>query len=203
MEDRIIQWASELQSMAQAGLYYSENPFDRERYQRIREIAAEMLAERTGLPLEKVTDLFCGGVGYQTPKVDTRGAVFQDGRILLVRERDGRWAIPGGWCEYNLSPADNTVKELKEEAGVDAAVRSLIAVQDRDKHNQPPLPLRGGEDLLPLRGHGRGLCTQRGDHRAGLLSGGRPAAPGRREVYGGAGADVLSGVPGPGLVREV
>ena len=116
MEDRIIRWASELQSMAQAGLYYSENPFDRERYQRIREIAAEMLAERTGLPLEKVTDLFCGGVGYQTPKVDTRGAVFQDGRILLVRERDGRWAIPGGWCEYNLSPADNTVKELKEGA---------------------------------------------------------------------------------------
>ena len=113
MEDRIIRWASELQSMAQAGLYYSENPFDRERYQRIREIAAEMLAERTGLPLEKVTDLFCGGVGYQTPKVDTRGAVFQDGRILLVRERDGRWAIPGGWCEYNLSPSDNTVKELK------------------------------------------------------------------------------------------
>ena len=140
MEDRIIRWASELQSMAQAGLYYSENPFDRERYQRIREIAAEMLAERTGLPLEKVTDLFCGGVGYQTPKVDTRGAVFQDGRILLVRERDGRWAIPEGWCEYNLSPADNAVKELKEEAGVDAAVRSLIAVQDRDKHNQPPYP---------------------------------------------------------------
>ena len=66
MEDRIIRWASELQSMAQAGLYYSENPFDRERYQRIREIAAEMLAERTGLPLEKVTDLFCGGVGYLT-----------------------------------------------------------------------------------------------------------------------------------------
>ena len=92
--------------------------------------------------MEKVTDLFCGGVGYQTPKVDTRGAVFQDGRILLVRERDGRWAIPGGWCEYNLSPADNAVKELKEEAGVDAAVRSLIAVQDRDKHNQPPYAWR-------------------------------------------------------------
>ena len=73
MEDRIIRWASELQSMAQAGLYYSESPFDRERYQRIREMAAEMLAERTGLSTEKVTDLFCGDVGYQTPRVSTLG----------------------------------------------------------------------------------------------------------------------------------
>lgn len=131
-------WAAQLQSMAQAGLFYSENPFDQERYQRIREIAAEMGAERTGLPLEKVTGLFCGDVGYQTPKVDTRGAVFQDGKILLVREKSGGWSIPGGWCEYNLSPAENTVKELKEEAGLDAEVKSLIAVQDRKKHNQPP-----------------------------------------------------------------
>ena len=137
MEDRIIRWASELQSMAQAGLYYSESPFDRERYQRIREMAAEMLAERTGLSTEKVTDLFCGDVGYQTPKVDTRGAVFQDGRILLVRERDGRWALPGGWCDVNVSVGENTVKEVKEEAGLDVIPRRIIAVQDRAKHNLP------------------------------------------------------------------
>ncbi len=138
MNDKIVQWAAALQSHAQAGLYYSKDPFDLERYRQIREIAAEMMAERTGLPAEKITSLFCGDVGYQTPKVDTRAAVFQDGRILLVRERNGAWALPGGWCEYNLSPAENAVKEVKEEAGLDVVVKMLIAVQDRDKHNEPP-----------------------------------------------------------------
>lgn len=138
--DRITEWAEELQSLAQAGLYYVKDEYDRERFQRIREIAAEMLAERTGLPLEKVTELFCADSGYQTPKVDTRAAIFRDGKILLVRERSGRWALPGGWCEFNLTPAENTVKEAREEAGVEVAVRRLIAVHDRDRHNTPPYP---------------------------------------------------------------
>ena len=138
--DKIAEWAEELQSLAQAGLYYAKDDFDRERFQRVRQIAAEMMAERTGLPLEKVTELFCADSGYQTPKVDTRAAVFRDGKILLVQERDGRWALPGGWCEYNLTPAENAVKEAREEAGLDVAVKSLIAVQDRDRHNRPPYP---------------------------------------------------------------
>lgn len=138
--DRITEWAEELQSLAQAGLYYVKDEYDRERFQRIREIAAEMLAEHTGLELERVTELFCADSGYQTPKVDTRAAVFRDGRILLVRERSGRWALPGGWCEFNLTPAENTVKEAREEAGVEVAVQRLIAVHDRDRHNRPPYP---------------------------------------------------------------
>lgn len=138
MADQIIEWAKELQSHAQAGLFYCKDEFDRERFRRIREIAAEMMAMRTGIPLEKVTGLFCGDVGYQTPKVDTRAAIFDEGKILLVCENDGRWSMPGGWCEYNLSPAENTVKEAKEEAGLDVVVQRVISVQDRDKHNQPP-----------------------------------------------------------------
>ena len=137
MTDKITQWAGELQSLAQAGLYYGHDDFDRERYARIRDIAAEMVAERSGLPVEKVRDLFCGEVGYQTPKVDTRAAIFRDGRILLVRERSGRWSIPGGWCDYNISPVENTIKEAREEAGLNVSVKSLIAVQDRAKHNDP------------------------------------------------------------------
>ncbi len=137
MEDKIVSWAAELQSHAQAGLFYSKDPFDLERYRRIRALAAEMMAERTGLDREKVCGLFCNDTGYQTPKVDTRAAIFQDGKILLVQEQNGKWALPGGWCEYNLSPAENAVKEVKEEAGLDAAVKMLIAVQDRDKHNTP------------------------------------------------------------------
>ena len=137
MSDKIVEWAKELQSLAQAGLFYGRDAFDRERYQRVREIAAEMMAVRTEIPLEKVTGLFCGDTGYQTPKVDTRAAIIQDGKILLVCEKDGRWSMPGGWCEYNLSPADNTVKEVKEEAGVDVVIQKVISVQDRDKHNRP------------------------------------------------------------------
>ena len=137
MRDKLLNWAAELQSLAQAGLYYGHDDFDRERYERIREISAEMLSERSDLPTEKVQELFCGEVGYQTPKVDTRAVIFRDGKILLVRERSGRWTIPGGWCEYNISPADNTVKEAKEEAGLNVSVKKLIAVQDRTKHNIP------------------------------------------------------------------
>ena len=138
MKDKVVLWAEELQSLAQAGLFYGKDVFDRERYQRIRDIAAEMLAERTALPLEKVKDLFCGDVGYQTPKIDTRAAIFEDDRILLVRERDGRWALPGGWCDYDLSPAENVAKEAREEAGLEVVAKMLIAVQDRDRHNTPP-----------------------------------------------------------------
>ena len=95
-----------------------------------------MLTDRTDLPLEKVKDLFCGDVGYQTPKIDTRAVIFKDGKILLVRE-EGGWTLPGGWCEVNLSPAENVIKEAREEAGVDCVVEKIIAVQDRAKHNRP------------------------------------------------------------------
>ncbi len=138
MEDQILEWAKELQSIAQAGLFYGRDVFDRERYQRIREIAAQMLSMRADLPMDKVIEVFCSDTGYQTPKVDSRAAIFRDGRILLVRENDGRWSLPGGWCEYNLAPADNAVKEAKEEAGVDVTVKKLIAVHDKNKHNPKP-----------------------------------------------------------------
>ena len=138
MTDRILEWAKELQSLAQAGLWYGHDDFDKERYQRIRDISAEMMSERTDLPTEKVRELFCNEIGYQTPKVDTRAAIFKDGKILLVCERNGKWSLPGGWCDYNMSPADNTVKEAKEEAGINVIIEKLIAVQDREKHNEPP-----------------------------------------------------------------
>lgn len=138
MADQIVEWAKELQSLAQAGLFYGKDEYDRERYQRVREISAEMMSARTDIPLEKLTGLFCADSGYQTPKVDTRAAIFDGGRILLVCENDGRWSMPGGWCEYNMSPAENTVKEAKEEAGLDVVVQRVIAVQDREKHNHPP-----------------------------------------------------------------
>lgn len=92
-----IKWAVELQSIAQAGLTYSKDEFDIERFERIREISAEILSKKSELNLEKVKDLFCNEEGYQTPKIDTRAAVFKDNKILLVKEKvSGEWSLPGG-----------------------------------------------------------------------------------------------------------
>ena len=136
--EKWLQWAVELQSLAQAGLHYTKDPFDAERFQRVREIAAEMLSEKSGTPVETVRDLFCCETGYQTPKLDTRAAVFQDDKILLVRERrTGNWSLPGGWVDVNLSVMESAVKEVREEAGLDVRADLVIAVQDREKHNLP------------------------------------------------------------------
>lgn len=130
-----LSWAIELQALAQAGLFYSKDIYDIERFSRIREIAAEMIASPAGLPLERVKDLFCNEIGYQTPKLDTRAAVFQQDKILLVQENNGLWSLPGGWVDVDLSVGENTIKEVKEEAGLDVMPRMVIAVQDRKKHN--------------------------------------------------------------------
>lgn len=130
-----LSWAIELQALAQAGLFYSKDIYDIERFSRIREIAAEMIASPAGLPLERVKDLFCNETGYQTPKLDTRAAVFQQDKILLVQENNGLWSLPGGWVDVDLSVGENTIKEVKEEAGLDVMPRMVIAVQDRKKHN--------------------------------------------------------------------
>ena len=135
--EKWLQWAVKLQSIAQAGLYYGKDKFDLERYEQIRDIAAEMISYKSEIPVEKVKDLFCNEIGYQTPKLDTRAAVFQEDRILLVRESDGRWSLPGGWVDAGLSVKENAEKEVLEEAGLTVAARRIIAVQDRDKHNLP------------------------------------------------------------------
>lgn len=135
--EKWLQWAVELQSIAQGGLYYGRDVFDRERYERIRKIAAEILAYQAEIPLPRVEELFCDEGGYQTPKLDTRAAIFRDGRILLVQENNGLWSLPGGWVDVDLSVGENTVKEVREEAGLDVRADRIIAVQDREKHNRP------------------------------------------------------------------
>lgn len=135
--EKWLQWAVELQSIAQAGLFYGKDEFDKERYERIREIAAEMISHKSGISKEVVSDLFCSEIGYQTPKLDTRAAIFQDDKILLVKEKNGTWSLPGGWVDVNISVMENTIKEVKEEAGLDVSTELIIAVQDREKHNLP------------------------------------------------------------------
>lgn len=134
-KEQWLEWAIRLQSLAQSGLAYSKDVFDTQRFEEIRQIAAEMLVSPSGLPLEKVEELFCNESGYQTPKIDTRAAIFKDGRILLVQESDGRWALPGGWCDVDQSVMDNTIKEVKEEAGLDVRAEKVIAILDKAKNN--------------------------------------------------------------------
>lgn len=136
-EMKWLEWAIELQSLAQAGLTYSKDAYDIERFERIREISAEIAAHKSDVPIEKVKDIFCNEKGYQTPKLDTRAAVFKDGKILLVRENNGKWSLPGGWVDVNVSVGENAVKEVKEESGLDVTAQRIIAVQDRAKHNLP------------------------------------------------------------------
>lgn len=135
--DKWLGWANELQSMAKAGLYYGVNIYDRERYERIIEISEEIIAHKTELPAETVHDLFGSDDGYLTPKLDTRAVIFRDGKILLVREGTGKWALPGGWVDVDQSLRENVVKEVREETGLDATAGRMIAALDRDKHNYP------------------------------------------------------------------
>lgn len=135
MNDKWLEFAIRIQSIAQAGLQYGKDKYDKERYEELRQIAAEMISEKTDIPTDKVYGLFCNETGYQTPKVDTRAAVFVDNRILLAHENNGTWSLPGGWCDVNQSVASNTEKEVKEETGFLVTAEKLIAVQDWRKHN--------------------------------------------------------------------
>ncbi len=135
MNDKLLELAMEIQGIAQSGLAYCKDVYDKERYERLRQISVEMLAEKTELSAEKIAGIFCNDSGYQTPKVDTRAAIFNGGKILMVHEKNDTWSLPGGWCDVNQSVASNVVKEVEEETGLKAKAERIIAVHDWRKHN--------------------------------------------------------------------
>ncbi len=138
-EPRWLGWAKRLQALAQNGLTFSQNPFEIERYEAVRQVAAEMMAAGSGADLEMILDLFKDNVGYMTPKVDTRGVVFRDGTILLVKElSDHKWTLPGGWADVNEYPSTAVVREIQEEAGFETRAVKLLAVYDRAKQGHLP-----------------------------------------------------------------
>lgn len=141
MEPKWLEWARKLQAIAQNGITYSENPFDIERYKSLQAIAAEIMATYSNVEHSYILDLFARDVGYATPKVDVRGAVFRDDTILLVKEReDGCWTLPGGWADVGDSPSEVVVKEVYEESGYVTRAIKLLAVYDRNKQGHPPHP---------------------------------------------------------------
>jgi ADP-ribose pyrophosphatase YjhB (NUDIX family) len=137
-----LTWAQRLQAIAQTGLTYAKDPFDIERYMQVRQIAAEILSAGAGAPdTDALVQLFQGNVGYATPKVDVRAAVFDGDRILLVRERvDDAWALPGGWADVGDAPSVAAVREVREESGYEVIAKKLAAIYDRNLHGHPPYP---------------------------------------------------------------
>lgn len=139
-EPKWLEWAKQIRAISQSGLAYTKDVYDAERYQQLIRIAAEMTSLHCELDSEKLVELFIKNVGYATPKVDVRGAVFRNDSVLLVKEReDDRWTLPGGWADVCQSPSENVVKEIQEESGYETQVVKLAAVYDRSKHPHKPL----------------------------------------------------------------
>lgn len=142
MSDELVwmKWVRSLQAVSQTGLHYCLNPYDRERFETVAAVAAEMLARGSTLGLDRTLNLQGCDLGYATPKVDVRGVVFQNDRILLVSERadDGRWTLPGGWADVNETPSQAIEREVGEESGFSVRTEKLLAVYDRDKQGHVP-----------------------------------------------------------------
>lgn len=131
---RWLEWAREIQALSQTGLHYAENDYQRERYQRLMEIAAEIISAHSGLDSAQLQEIFLRQTGYTTPRVDVRGAVFRENKLLLVRERmDGRWTMPGGWADVGDVPSEAAEREVWEEAGFRVKARKVIGVYDANR----------------------------------------------------------------------
>jgi len=137
-EPRWLYWVQQLQTIAQAGLTYTKNPFDRERYHQLQQLTAEFLAAGAPESLPQAQALIAGEVGYATPKLDVRGIVFRGDQILLVKElADGGWTLPGGWIDLNEPPSRAAEREVWEESGYQVKAVKLLGVYDRNHHGHP------------------------------------------------------------------
>lgn len=131
--------ARRLLALAQSGLHFTPEEYDRERYREVVGIATRLLALDSGLASDQLRRTWFVEDGYATPKVDVRGAIFRDQQVLLVRETtDGKWTLPGGWADVNDSPSFAVEKEIEQESGFSARALKLAAVYDRNKHDHPP-----------------------------------------------------------------
>ncbi len=140
MEPNWLKWAKQLAAISQNGLAYASNPYDIERYEKIRQVAASMMSTQTDLDTKELLTIFTKEDGYATPKVDVRGAVFRDEKILLVKEKiDNKWTLPGGWADPCNSPSESVVREIYEESGFETQAQKLLAIYDRSKHPHRPL----------------------------------------------------------------
>lgn len=162
MEMKHVEWVRKIQSIAQIGLEYATDPYDRERYEELREISCDMMAAASDVPRHAWLEMFKNETGYATPKVDVRGAVFREGKVLLSREAsDGCWSLPGGWADVNDPPSQAVERELLEETGFEVRCTKLVAVLDRDLHyHEDPRPYHSYKlmFLCDVLGESGALC---------------------------------------------
>lgn len=132
-----------LQALAQAGLAYGNNSYDRERYEEVRAISVALMSELSEEPIEKIIKAFASEDGYQTPKVDIRDVVLRKvSEVLLVQEKldRDRWTLPRGWADVGYTPFEVAAKEVLEETGLLVKPRRLLALFDKRQHSHPPQP---------------------------------------------------------------
>jgi ADP-ribose pyrophosphatase YjhB (NUDIX family) len=133
-----LRWAREIHQIGETGLYYSSNEFDRQRFERLVDISAEMMKEHLDESYEQVRAALNAQPGYITPKVDVRGAVFKDDQILMVKEfTDGLWSLPGGWADVNDAPSDMVEREVREETGLIVKARKMVGVYEANHDREP------------------------------------------------------------------
>ncbi|MGB8000412.1 MAG: NUDIX hydrolase [Anaerobacillus sp.] len=141
MDEKWLSWAKQIQSIAQAGLTYTQDNYDYERYIELRQLSAEIMESYTEYDMKTIKQLFTNETGYQTPKVDVRAVVFHEEKLLFVKETaDGKWSLPGGWGDVGFTPGEVAVKEVQEESGYIVEARRLIALLDHKQHPHPPSP---------------------------------------------------------------
>lgn len=142
MEQNLLEEAKRLKALADTGLLYASNEYDRERYHELQAISLRLLSAVSGHAVADLQQVFPLAVDYPTAKVDIRGLVLSpDKKILLAKESaDGRWSLPGGWADVGFTPTEVIIKEMKEETGLDVKVQRLLAVFDKRRHPHPPQP---------------------------------------------------------------
>ena len=134
-----VEWAQRIQSIAQNGLAYATDKFDIERYKELQDLASEIISTHSDHEFSEIQDYLKEETGYATPKIDVRGVVFKDQKILLVKEySDGKWTLPGGWADIMKSPSENVEREIYEESGFEVQAKRLLAVYDRSRHGHFP-----------------------------------------------------------------
>jgi ADP-ribose pyrophosphatase YjhB (NUDIX family) len=170
LENEILKIARRVQSLAQAGLHYAENDFDRQRYEELRGLSVQLAAAVSDADIEKIRDIFTCETGFQTPKVDIRSVVLKDNRVLLTRERrDGKYSLPGGFADINYSPCEVAVKEVLEETGLHVRLNRVLAIVDTDRHNFPPLEFHYYKIVMLCDLLGGELCDSNETTEAGFF----------------------------------
>lgn len=140
MENEILKIAKRIQAIAQTGLHYTQDNFDKQRFEELRELSVSLASKVSDAEIEKIREIFTIDTGFQTPKIDIRSVVIKDDKVLLTREKvDNKWSLPGGFADINYSPSAVAVKEVLEETGLKVKVNRVLAIVDTDKHNFPPL----------------------------------------------------------------